>query len=80
LSWFLEIPFSLFCSLFLPSTVVYNPSIDPVVTSTPGIGTKEKPIATGNVSGSSNTAAKSTGFILPERKQKEYQTANISND
>jgi hypothetical protein len=55
---------------------VYGPSIDPVVTSTPGIGMEEKAVATGSASGSSNTAAESTGLISPERKQKEYQTVD----
>jgi hypothetical protein len=58
--------------------VVYGPGINLVVTGTPGIGTEEKPVTTGGASGSSNTAAESTGLILPGGKQREYQIVDLA--
>jgi hypothetical protein len=49
-----------------------------VVTGTPGIGTEEKPITTRGASGSGNTAAESTGFILFRGKQREYQIMDLA--
>jgi hypothetical protein len=49
-----------------------------MVTSTPGIGTEEKPVITGGASGSGNTAAESTGLILPGGKQGEHQIIDLA--
>jgi hypothetical protein len=65
-------------ALGLWEVVVYSPGIDFVVTGTPGIGTEEKPVITGGASGSSNTAAESTGFISPGGKQGEHQIVDLA--
>jgi hypothetical protein len=58
--------------------MVYSPSIDLIVTSTPRINTEEKLVTIGGASGSSNTAAENTGLILPGGKQRKHQIMDLA--